>query len=44
VVVTDGRTIVMERNLQQALKELVSRKGGAAAVSPPLPPPTASQP
>ena len=30
VVVTDGRTIVMERNLQQALQELVSRKGVAA--------------
>jgi hypothetical protein len=30
---------VMERNLQQALNELVGRKGGAALVSPPLPPP-----
>ncbi len=33
VVVTDGRTIVMERSLQQALSELVSRKGKASAAS-----------
>jgi len=38
VVVTDGRTIVMERNLQQALNELVGRKGGAAPASQPSQP------
>jgi len=35
VVVTDGRTFVMERNLQQALAELVSRKGNATTTAPP---------
>ena len=34
VVVTDGRIFVMERNLQQALAELVSRKGSASATAP----------
>jgi uncharacterized membrane protein (UPF0182 family) len=34
VVVTDGRTIVMERNLQQALNELVSRKARATSTAP----------
>ena len=34
VVVTDGRTFVMERNLQQALAELVSRKGKATTTAP----------
>jgi len=43
VVVTDGRTFVMERNLQQALAELVSRKGNAAAASPPNPAQVARQ-
>ena len=40
VVVTDGRTIVMERNLQQALRELVNRKAAGTA-PPPLPAPQA---
>ena len=43
VVVTDGRTFVMERNLQQALAELVSRKGNAAAAPPPNPAQVARQ-
>jgi uncharacterized membrane protein (UPF0182 family) len=34
VVVTDGRTFVMERNLQQALAELVNRKGKATTTAP----------
>lgn len=39
VVVTDGRTIVMERNLQQALAELVNRKArqADAPLAPPRP-------
>jgi uncharacterized membrane protein (UPF0182 family) len=44
VVVTDGRTFVMERNLQQALNELVSRKGDGApttALPGPVAPATA---
>jgi len=34
VVVTDGRTFVMERNLQQALAELVSRKANTSTTAP----------
>jgi uncharacterized membrane protein (UPF0182 family) len=37
VVVTDGRTIVMERNLQQALSELVNRKARATTTAPMTP-------
>ena len=39
VVVTDGRTFVMERNLQQALHELVNRMGSTASAPPPIPTP-----
>ncbi len=39
VVVTDGRTIVMERNLQQALAELVSRKARASVPALTVPAP-----
>jgi uncharacterized membrane protein (UPF0182 family) len=39
VVVTDGRTIVMERNLQQALAELVNRKRRPSSALPAAPAP-----
>ena len=39
VVVTDGVTFVMERNLQDALQRLVRQKGGAITPGEPVPSP-----